>query len=97
MVQGTKRQTVSDMRFSLGVGVGDDMGCIKQFFVSKAAERALPPICLKHSLPKLSLVQAYAHLSGHIRSSRCIHGVTSIGFGFADRRQAQILSVVYGD
>jgi hypothetical protein len=97
MVQGTKRQTVSDMRFSLGVGVGDDMGCIKQFFVSKAAERALPPICLKHSLPERSLVQTYPYLCGYIRPSRRVGGVINIGFGVGVCRQAQMLSVVYGD
>jgi hypothetical protein len=97
MVQGTKRQTVLDMRFSHGVGVGNDMRRIEQFFVSKAAERTLPPICIKHSLPERSLVQAYPYLCGYIRPSRRIGGVINIGFGVGVCWQAQMLSVVYGD
>jgi hypothetical protein len=97
MVQGAKRQTILDMRFSHGVGVGDDMSRVKQFFMSKAAERALPPICLKHSLPKLSLVQAYPYLCGYIHPSRHIGGVINIGFGGGVCRQSKVLSVIYGN
>jgi hypothetical protein len=85
------------MRFFQGVGVRDDMGCIEQFFVPKAAECTLPPICVKHPLPKCSLMQAYPHLSGHIRPSCRIGGGINVGLGVGGRSQINVLSVVHSD
>jgi hypothetical protein len=50
------------------------MGCIKQFFVSKAAESSLVLIRLKDPFPKRSLVQAYPDRGCHICSARRIIG-----------------------
>jgi hypothetical protein len=81
------------MRFAFGFVVGNDMGCVEQFFVTQAAERTLPLVRLEYSLAECSLMQAHSYYGRNIRPP------SYIGNRFVSRpdRQPYVCCIVYGD
>jgi hypothetical protein len=58
MMQRAQRESIPDMRLTLGFRIGDDVRGIKQLLVSKTTKCALAPVCIKHTLTKCALMQS---------------------------------------
>lgn len=61
VVEATKGETVMNRRFTLRVGVGDDMGRVQEFLVAEATKRALALIGLEDPLAEGPLMEPDAH------------------------------------
>jgi|RhiMethySRZTD1v2_1073278.scaffolds.fasta_scaffold100855_1 hypothetical protein len=61
MMELAQRQPVRDARFTLGIGIGDDVSRFEQFLVSQSADRAVLPIGRQHALTECLLVEPLAH------------------------------------
>lgn len=72
VMQGTQRQSISDERFSGRFRVCDDMGSIKEFLVTKTAERTLAPVGIEHTFPKASLVEPSSDGCRYVHPARGI-------------------------
>jgi hypothetical protein len=66
VMQGTQGDAVSDNWLTGGIGIGDDVSGIQEFFVAQAAERALTPISVKHALSEGSLMESNADHGGDV-------------------------------
>ena len=60
VVDGAERQSVGDLRHAALVAVGDDVRCLQQAGLVKAADRAALPLGRQHDPAELLLVQALA-------------------------------------
>ncbi len=60
MMQSAKRETISNQRVAVGLGVRNNVSGIKQFLVAQSAERTLPLIGIQDTFAKRPLMQSDA-------------------------------------